>query len=435
MATRRRHLIGGIGGAAGLGALGALGAAGCGTAPAPGTGPGAAPAVIQTATELHVWLNDHGPEVQAWIDNELLPRFKQEQPKITVNIKWETWTGVAERLNAVFAAGSPPDVFTGGAEWAGSLALKQQSLDITNYVKAWGQASDFTEAAMAATMMGGRHYGVPVLSDARTLVYRKDLFRAAGLNPEKGPGTWEELLDWGRRLTKTDGGKITVAGYGMTTNWSSWCAYMYQAGGDYVNAQGTKATVDTPAGLDWASFIWDVYHKFQLVEPRGTPGAFEAGAQAMTESGPGVALAMEKTGALDQLGVPTPTRRKVQQTSVFTNWLTISTQTKSPDAAWRFVEFYTRAEHLEQFHRLRGTIPPRKSLQAKPYVKDNPVFRRFSEINAQFGRAFTPSCAWTDFRQQLIDFNKELAEKKVPPKQALPELEKQMAQAIGLCAR
>ena len=112
-----------------------------------------------------------------------------------------------------------------------------------------------------------------------------------------------------------------------------------------------------------------------------------------------------------------------------------SSQTRSPDAAWRFVEFYTRAEHLEQFHRLRGTVPPRKSLQAKPYVKDNPVFRRFAEIAAQYGRAFTPSCAWTDFRQQLIDFNKELAEKKVPPKQALPELEKQMAQALGLCAR
>jgi hypothetical protein len=63
------------------------------------------------------------------------------------------------------------------------------------------------------------------------------------------------------------------------------------------------------------------------------------------------------------------------------------------------------------------------------------VFRRFSEIAERYGRAFTPSCAWTDFRQQLIDFNKEIAEKKVVPKQALPELEKQMVQSIGLCAK
>lgn len=434
---RRRVLAG----AAGAGGLAAVLTTGCGT-PAPagggptgGTAERGAPAVIANPTEILVWLNDHGPEVQQWMEADLLPKFKAEQPKVTVSIKWENWTGVAERLNAVFAAGSAPDVFSGGAEWAGSLALKKQSLDITPYVKAWGQAGDFIDSAMAATMMNGRNYGVPLLSDARTLVYRKDLFRTAGLNPDKGPSTWEELLDWGRRLTKTEGSGISVAGYGMTTNWSSWCTYMYQAGGDYVNAQGTKPALDTPAALEWASFVWDVYHKFRLVEPKGTPGAFEAGGQAMTEAGPGVGLSMQRAGAEDQLGIPDPTRRKQQQTSVFTNWLTISTQSKAPDAAWKFVEFYTRTEHLEQFHRLRGSLPPRKSLQQKPYVKDSPVFRRFSEIAAQFGRAFTPSCAWTEFRQQLIDFNKELAEKQVTPKQALPELEKQMVQALSLCVR
>jgi ABC-type glycerol-3-phosphate transport system substrate-binding protein len=247
-AVARRRIVQGGAAAAGVATVGALGA-GCGTPQTSPGGTGAAPAAIQNATEILVWLNDHGPEVQAWIDADLLPKFKQEQPKVTVNIKWENWTGVAERLNAMFAAGSAPDVYTGGAEWAGSLALKKQSLDITSYVKAWGQASDFSDAAMAATMMNGRNYGLPVLSDARTLVYRKDLFRAAGLNPEKGPSTWDELLDWGRRLTKTEGDKITVAGYGMTTNWSSWCAYMYQAGGDYVprastgrNSSGTCTT-------------------------------------------------------------------------------------------------------------------------------------------------------------------------------------------------
>jgi ABC-type glycerol-3-phosphate transport system substrate-binding protein len=406
----------------------------CGVGGSGGDGGRTAPAVIQNATELFVWINDHSPEVQIWVDQELLPKFKQEQPKITVNIKWENFTGVAERLNAVFAAGSSPDVFTGGAEWAGSLALKKQSLDISNYIKQWGQASDFTEAAMAATMMGGKHYGVPQTSAARSLIYRKDLFRAAGL-PDRGPNSWEELLDWGRRLTKTEGDKITVAGFGMTTNWSSWCAYMYQAGGDYTNAQGTKATVDNAIGLEWATFIQDIYHKYKLVAPSGTPGGFDVGMQAMTEADPGVTVGLQRAGALDQLGIPDPIKRKQQKTSVFTNWLTISAQTKAPDAAWKFVDFYTRAEHQEKFHQLRGTLPPRKSLQNKPANKDNVVYRRFSEIGEKYGKAFTPSCAWTDFRQQLIDFNKEIAEKSVPPRQALPELEKQMAQSLSLCVK
>jgi ABC-type glycerol-3-phosphate transport system substrate-binding protein len=93
----------------------------------------------------------------------------------------------------------------------------------------------------------------------------------------------------------------------------------------------------------------------------------------MTEMTAGVGLSMQKAGVLEQLGIPGPIKRKAQKTAVFTNWLTISAQTKSPDATWTFVEFYTRAAHQEEFHRLRGTLPPRKSLQAKPAVKDNAV--------------------------------------------------------------
>ena len=395
----------------------------------------AVPTVISGQTELVVWINDHGPEVQKWFDDELMPAFKKEQPNVKIAVKWENWTGVADRLNQVLAAGSLPDVFTGGAEWVGSMSAKKMALDITPYVKVWGEASDFTEAAMNATISGGKNYGVPVTSDARVLVWRKDLFRAAGLDPEKQPTTWEELLDYGQRLTKVEGGKVAVSGYGMTTNWSSWCAYMYQAGGDYVTADGAKVTVDTAAAQEWAQFIWDIFNKQKLADPKVLEGTFEGGQQAMTEAGPGIGLAMQKNGVLDSLGIATPIKRKAQQTAVFTNWLCVGAQTKAPDAAWKFVEFYTRSANMQKFHELRGSPPPRKSLQAQAYVKDNPVFRRFGEIASQYGRAFTPSCAWTDFRQQLIDFNKELAEKQRTPKDVLPELGREMTRVLGQCAK
>ena len=91
-------------------------------APAPTTAPAAAPTaakpaesaaktvptVISAQTELVVWINDHGPEVQKWFDEELMPAFKKEQPNVKIAVKWENWTGVADRLNQVLAAGSLP---------------------------------------------------------------------------------------------------------------------------------------------------------------------------------------------------------------------------------------------------------------------------------------------------------------------------------------
>ncbi|NBX46283.1 MAG: hypothetical protein EBT22_03535, partial [Chloroflexi bacterium] len=167
------------------------------------------------------------------------------------------------------------------------------------------------------------------------------------------PTSWEELLDWGRRLTKTEGDKISVSGYGMTTNWSSWCAYMYQAGGDYVTADGAKATVDTAAAQDWGQFIWDVFNKFKLADPKGLPGAFETGQQAMTEAGPGVGLAMQKNGGLDNLGIASPIKRKSQQTAVFTNWLCVGAQTKVPDAFMNCAVHRLRARHSSRRHTSR----------------------------------------------------------------------------------
>ena len=156
--------------------------------------------------------------------------------------------------------------------------------------------------------------------------------------------------------------------------------------------------------------------------------------QAMTEADPGIALPMERAGALDQLGIPTPPGASSSRPA--------SSPTGSPSPPRP--RPLTRLEVRGVLHprRAPGAVPPpaghpapRKSLQQKPYVKDNVVFRRFAEIGQQFGRAFTPSCAWTDFRQQLIDFNKEIAEKQVTPKQALPELEKQMVQSLSLCVK
>ena len=37
------------------------------------------------------------------------------------------------------------------------------------------------------------------------MYYNKDAFRAAGLNPDKAPASWDELVSAGKKLTKSDG--------------------------------------------------------------------------------------------------------------------------------------------------------------------------------------------------------------------------------------
>ena len=51
----------------------------------------------------------------------------------------------------------------------------------------------------------GKVYAVPTPGFAYYgIVYRKDLVKAAGLDPEKPPRTWDEFADWCRKLTFAD---------------------------------------------------------------------------------------------------------------------------------------------------------------------------------------------------------------------------------------
>ncbi len=44
--------------------------------------------------------------------------------------------------------------------------------------------------------------GIPRSTDCRLLFWNKDLFREAGLDPEKAPAAWEDLRQASIRLTK-----------------------------------------------------------------------------------------------------------------------------------------------------------------------------------------------------------------------------------------
>jgi len=82
---------------------------------------------------------------------------------------------------------------------------------------------------------GKRHwYAVPYGNVAMALFYRKDLFMNAGLDPDRPPRNWQELLAYARKLTDTDKG---IYGMGFTLDKAvSWVWYQFlaSAGGNVM---------------------------------------------------------------------------------------------------------------------------------------------------------------------------------------------------------
>jgi len=69
------------------------------------------------------------------------------------------------------------------------------------------------------------HYMMPSLVGAKTLMYRRDLFAAAGLDPDRPPRDWEELREFARKVADPSRG-IYGVGF-MTGTHASWSMYNY----------------------------------------------------------------------------------------------------------------------------------------------------------------------------------------------------------------
>lgn len=107
--------------------------------------------------------------------------------------------------------------------------------------------------------LDGKIYGIPFYQVAQALYYRKDHFREAGLDPARPPRTWDEFLDYARRLTESKPGR---AGFSFEASPGGkayhWTNFVWQAGGEVlVPAERgySRAVVASEAGAKALDFF------------------------------------------------------------------------------------------------------------------------------------------------------------------------------------
>jgi multiple sugar transport system substrate-binding protein len=177
---------------------------------------------------------------QQFEDNVAL--FEKQHPNIDVKTTEYAWNGAT--FAAQLAAGRLPTVFTVPFTDARTLGEHRQVADLTVAVKKWPYYKKFQKTIIAeATTAKGRIIGVPYAAYAQALHYNRDLFRKAGLNPNKPPTTWAQLRRYAKRISDRTG----AAGYaqmGLNDNTAGWIltTVTYTLGGRMEKGRGTAAT-------------------------------------------------------------------------------------------------------------------------------------------------------------------------------------------------
>ena len=212
--------------------------------------------------------------------------------------------------------------------------------------KAW--LGGFYPALMANGAIEGKTWGIPFQRSTIVAYYNKDLFRAAGLDPEAPPTTWDEMIETGKALTSSDT-------YGLMIPSTGYPYWMFQAlaiqnGKEVMSGDGLTTYFDDPTVVETLEF-WKSLSTEHGIMPTGTVEwgtlrqAFLEGQTAMMWHSTGNLTAV-KNGASFDFGVAElPANvRKGSPTGGGNFYLFKDTTDEEKAAAMKLIQFMTSPE-------------------------------------------------------------------------------------------
>jgi multiple sugar transport system substrate-binding protein len=211
----------------------------CSSAPSSGGDSGGASQVTITVGDRP---SSSDPANRAQFDKKVAD-FQTANPDIKLNPVETIWD--ATTFQAQAAGGQLPDVLNVPFTEPQGLIARKQAADLTKALKDDGLMDELNPNVLKIGQdQAGNVYAVPTAAYSVGLVYNRDLFKKAGLDPDKPPATWDELRADAKQITQKTG----QAGYAQmtTNNTGGWMftTQSYAFGGSIENADGSKATFD-----------------------------------------------------------------------------------------------------------------------------------------------------------------------------------------------
>lgn len=229
-------------------------------------------------------------------------------------------------------------------------------------------------------------WGIPFQRSTIVLYWNKDLFKEAGLDPEKAPATWAEQLDYAQKLTKRDAaGNVTQWGIQIPSSGFPYWLFQgltTQASAILANPAGDKTAYDAPGVIEALQYWVDLAAKHKvhppgIVEWGTTPKDFFEKKVAMMWTTTGN-LTNVRTNAKFPFGVAMlpAGKRRGSPTGGGNFYISKKAKPAEQDAAFKFIKWITSPERAAQWSIDTGYVAVRpdsyETAAMKKYVAEFP---------------------------------------------------------------
>jgi multiple sugar transport system substrate-binding protein len=351
--------------------------------------------------------------------NLQISEFEAKYPWITVKPEEYNWT--APTFTAALAAGTLPTVFTIAFTDGKGLIAQHQIVNIDSRIRAFGYADKFNPNVIVNGQdADGKIWAVPTAAYGMSLTYNRTLFKAAGLDPDAPPATWDAV----REAAKTIAAKTGVAGYAematentggwqLTTSTYALGGRMEVAGADgkvtaTLNNDATKAALTRLHAMRWEDnslgstldYAWGTINQ-----------AFASGQVGMFTGGSDLYTAMVQNNNLkpDDYGVSIIPLESASTAGVLGGGtlaaVNVVTNEEERDAAVDFIDFYYMQKLLTQ----DGAVADAKALTANKQPVGVPALPIFDKATYDASQAWikdyinVPTAQMTPFTSKIFD--------------------------------
>jgi raffinose/stachyose/melibiose transport system substrate-binding protein len=359
------------------------------------------------------WAESDAPGANGWLKKEVA-QYEKAHPKVKISIVTQSTDTLTSAFTTAAQTKSGPDIAT---QWATlptlTPAWKGATVPISDYVP----KSEWQNwISTAENTWEGKLWAMPQYLIGIPFVWNKQLFKKAGLNPNKGPKTWAEFLADAKKLKAkgiTPFGMGNKDGYGGAWFFSLIGKQNLDSIDELKKAMIGQANFADPKFSGFYQALADLKKKGYLNSDVASI-SFEQGFQllgqkkvAMSWGTDGNVAAWEKQLGAKNMGVAAipqwghgklATSYDVTQSSdaFITKW------SSHPRAAAQFLTFLHTPQALKAWYAATGVFPADRRFPSSQ-VKD-PIAKQLLKLDQ------SPVSVWPEnFVPPQVDQNADLA--------------------------
>lgn len=282
------------------------------------------------------------------------------------------------KLNAAYASGTAPDVLSYTLASLAQRANIGQYEPLDSYMGGWAGKDDMLGSVAETGKYKDKTYGLGFIPDPRVLLWRKDLFEEAGLDPNTPPESWEQLEEYALKLTKKQGSTTTTAGFAIptATGWTLWQSFVLQNGGKIIDADNNEPLFDSPESIEATEYLARLVAQGITIpndSTKSNENLFPNGKAAIAYDSPAAYFNTQQNNPEleGKIGIAGPIAKKTKATFAGMRLLFMSSQSKEKDLAFEFMTYVMSKEETWNRYKELGTPVVLESLK-DDYIGDNP---------------------------------------------------------------